>query len=111
MTPCDWTRYPGDWKATAAAAIAAAGDRCQGCGAEHGEDGTAGTTLTVHHPDRDPENPGARLTVLCARCHLSVEAHARRRQRVHESRVEGETMPDAWRRAQIGITADQMELT
>lgn len=53
---------------------------CQGCGYEHYQDGTQSTCLTIHHPDRDTPNPHARLTVLCAACHLAVERIARKRQ-------------------------------
>lgn len=81
MSPVDWSRYPDDWTAIALNAMHTADHRCQGCGAAHREDGTNGTILTVHHPDRDPENRDARLTVLCARCHLAVESMARARQR------------------------------
>jgi 5-methylcytosine-specific restriction endonuclease McrA len=79
--PCDPTRYPDDWPRLRTNALRRADRRCQGCGARHLEDGTIGTSLTVHHPDRDPENPRPRLTVLCARCHLSVEPQARARER------------------------------
>jgi hypothetical protein len=91
-------------------AMLAADHRCQGCGCVHREDGTTSTHLTVHHPDRDPENERARLTVLCAACHLSVEGIARRRERVHESRREGESMADAWARARAGTTDGQEAL-
>ena len=77
--PMDRSRYPQDWEARAQAVKEAAGWRCQRCGAGHLEDGTMGTCLTVHHPDRDPEHPEARTEALCARCHLRDEAQARRR--------------------------------
>jgi 5-methylcytosine-specific restriction endonuclease McrA len=105
--PCDWTRYPAEWDAMKRTALAAAGHRCQGCGVTHREDGTTSTHLTVHHPDRDPENPTARLTVLCAGCHLSVEAIARRRERIHADRHDGETVADAWARARNRLTPGQ----
>lgn len=92
-------RYPANWTVIADAAKAAAGGRCQGCGAAHREDGTNGSILTVHHPDRDPENPDARLTALCARCHLAVEAIARRR----EQRLAGVGVPDAVHALQLSI--------
>lgn len=111
MSPVDYSRYPANWGDMVHAALVTAGHRCQGCGCHHHEDETAGTILTTHHPDRDPENPDARLTVLCARCHLSVESHARRRERINASRVEGETIAGAWRRAQNRTSAEQMEIT
>lgn len=111
MSPMQRERYPDTWDEMRAAAVAAAAERCQGCGVEHREDGTTSSHLTVHHPDRDPENPDARLTVLCAACHLAVEPNARRRERIHASRAEGETMADAWRRARTGVLLEQMELS
>ena len=110
MTPVDYSRYPDDWPKMVANAHFAADWRCQGCGVRDREDETNSTKLTVHHPDRDPENPDARLTVLCAACHLAVEPVARRSERIHASRAEGETVASAWRRARLGVTADQMEL-
>ena len=108
--PADRSRYPDHWECMAAHAIARAGRRCQGCGCAHREDGTAGTILTVHHPDRDPENAEARLTVLCARCHLSVEAHARRRERIILTCEPGESIASAWRRARSGVAHEQESL-
>ena len=92
MSPVDYSRYPDDWKQIAAAAIEREG-ACQGCGCLHREDGTNGTILTVHHPDRDPENRDARLTVLCARCHLAVENMARARQRWAETGSRTDVVP------------------
>lgn len=81
MSPCDYSNYPAEWQIMRMDALDEAEHRCQGCGAAHMEDGTNGTCLTVHHPDRDTHNKSARLTVLCARCHLAVESMARARQR------------------------------
>lgn len=85
--PVDWSRYPADWKSLVESVkslcvpAGGTGPACQGCGAFHMEDGTNRTCLTTHHPDRDPGNRHARLTVLCAACHLAVESIARARQR------------------------------
>jgi hypothetical protein len=113
MSPMQRERYPDHWPTMVTNAHFAAGFRCQGCGCRDLEDGTTSTKLTVHHPDRDTENPDARLTVLCAGCHLAVEGIARRRERVHASRLPGETLADAWRRARTGALPDQqtMEVT
>lgn len=111
MSPMQRERYPDNWHEMRKAAAIAADHRCQGCGVEQREDGATSTALTVHHPDRDPENPRARLTLLCAACHLAVEPNARRRERIHASRAEGESMADAWRRARTGVIREQMELT
>lgn len=83
MSPMQRDRYPENWDELRADAVNAAAHRCQGCGAADLEDGTNRTRLTVHHPDRDPENPTPRLVALCAACHLAVEAIARSRDRLH----------------------------
>lgn len=83
MSPMDRTRYPDNWDELRAEAVNAAEHRCQGCGAADMEDGTNRTRLTVHHPDRDPENPTPRLVALCAACHLAVESIARSRDKLH----------------------------
>jgi len=75
--PMKRERYPSGWNDRARAAKEHAGWRCERCGTTHFEDGTRATVLTVHHPNRDPENPEARLQVLCARCHLQLEHAAR----------------------------------
>lgn len=72
------SKYPPNWKLTAAQVKAAAGWKCEKCGIGHMADGTMGSCLTVHHPDRDPENDDAKLVALCARCHLRDEARARK---------------------------------
>ena len=79
--PIDRRKYPVDWEEIALAVKEAAGWKCEWCGMGHMEDGTAGSILTVHHPDRDPGNPHGRLMALCARCHLKDEARARRTER------------------------------
>lgn len=76
--PVDWSRYHENFPARALTCKEAANWRCTRCGTRHMEDGTMGSCLTVHHPDRDPENPDARLEALCARCHLRAEAWARK---------------------------------
>jgi len=74
MVPIDLGKYPEDWKTRAKAVKEAAGWRCEECGIGHMEDGTMGSCLTVHHPDRDPANDDARLVALCARCHFKRTA-------------------------------------
>jgi len=75
--PIDKGRYPIDWDTTARGVKEAAGWKCEACGMPHMGDGTIGSCLTVHHPDRDPENENARLNALCARCHLKDERRIR----------------------------------
>ncbi len=79
--PIDRSKYPPDWERRAWAVKEAAGWRCEQCGIGHMEDGTMGSCLTVHHPDKDPGNPEARTRALCARCHLADERRIRKEQR------------------------------
>lgn len=76
--PMDRTKYPAGWDQRAVEVKEAAGWKCIQCGMGHMADGTMGSCLTVHHPDRDPENPDARLEALCARCHLAAERELRK---------------------------------
>jgi len=79
--PFDRSKYPDGWDEKAEAVKEAAGWKCEVCGIGHMEDGTMGSCLTVHHPDRDPENEDARLIAACARCHLKNERQARWEER------------------------------
>ena len=79
--PVDWGRYPEDWKAIALGVKEEAGWKCQKCGIGHMEDGSMGSCLTVHHPDKDTMNPEAVMEALCARCHLAADAEMRRDER------------------------------
>ena len=76
--PMDRSKYPDDWPRIAHEAKERAGWKCERCGAAHMEDGTMGTCLTVHHPDRDTGNSEARIEALCARCHLAADRELRR---------------------------------
>ena len=75
--PMDRAKYGDGWEIIAWYVKAAAGWRCSSCGIGHMTDKTISSCLTVHHPDRDPDNPGARLVALCAWCHLRAEARLR----------------------------------
>ena len=82
--PMDRSKYPDNWDEIATAVKEAAGWRCTNpeCGIGHLEDGTMGSCLTVHHPDRDPENePHARKQALCVRCHLKADRILRRQEK------------------------------
>lgn len=79
--PIDRAKYPTGWDLVARAAKEAAGWKCEQCGMGHMADGTMGSCLTVHHPDRDPGNDQARLVALCARCHLEAERRIRKEGR------------------------------
>lgn len=79
MSPWIRSKYPESWDELAQAVKKDAGWQCEWCGQRHDPD-LPGATLTVHHPDRDPDNPSARLLALCQKCHLRDEADARRRE-------------------------------
>ena len=79
--PIDKSRYPDNWDEISLAVKEEAGWVCERCGTPHMSDGTMGSCLTTHHPDRDPENPHALIQALCARCHLKDEPRARRAER------------------------------
>ena len=79
--PIDREKYPDDWEAMAAACKERAGWKCERCAVGHRADGTMGSCLTVHHPDKDTGNPDARLEALCARCHLSADRKLRKAER------------------------------
>lgn len=79
MTPWTPEKYPDTWAQLAEQCKAAAGWKCEWCDQRHDPD-LPGAILTVHHPDRDPDNADARLLALCQRCHLRDEADARRRE-------------------------------
>ncbi len=76
--PVNWSDYPADWPEMARKCKDAAGWKCERCGMAHMGDGTMGSCLTVHHPDKDPGNAEAKTQALCARCHLAADRKLRR---------------------------------
>jgi hypothetical protein len=92
--PCDYRRYPPNWKGEIRPAILArAGDRCEGsprypdCRAAnrqpHPVTGSK-VVLTVAHLDHDTShNAPSNLRALCQRCHLTYDIgfHAENRRR------------------------------
>ena len=72
MRPETKAAYPSDWKLIS---LEVRGDRnysCEGCG-QYGS--RPGNPLTVHHIDFNPANNiKANLLLLCAKCHLKVQA-------------------------------------
>lgn len=105
--PMDPNRYPDDWDERARQAKDEAGWKCQKCGIANLEDGTMGSCLTVHHPDRDPENRHARLEVLCARCHLKDEAVRRRLELLAEQEKTQLILP--FKEGIIQLTPEQLD--
>jgi len=82
--PMQRHKYPKEWKQIAEEFKDAAGWKCQECEIGHMEDGSMGSCLTVHHPNRDPENRDAVKKALCARCHLAAERELRRKEKGNE---------------------------
>jgi len=76
--PIDYSKYPNNFKDTARKLKDKAGGKCENCGIGNMEDGTMGSCLEIHHPDKDPHNPYARTEVLCAKCHLNADAKLRK---------------------------------
>lgn len=76
--PCDYTRYPANWKQIRAAILERAGHKCEGCGAvNHQPHPVTGSrvVLTIAHLDHDPSGTDpARLRAWCQKCHNSYDA-------------------------------------
>lgn len=85
--PYDVRLYATNFAQRALAAKRRANYCCRHCGMRHG-DWTLNrfglpvrVQVGVAHLDHDVWNPGARLRVLCRRCHLRYDARDRRRKR------------------------------
>jgi hypothetical protein len=77
--------YPSDWKLQAAACLARAGYRCEGCGIPHGvlrvgKRSKSPYIVYLHaaHVNHDPENPEAELKALCPACHMKHDRQTER---------------------------------
>jgi len=76
--------YPPDWDEIAERIKKKNKYRCEICGHKH--DPQNGYCLTVHHLDRDPQNNEEyNLVSGCQRCHLRLEAHAKRLEKRGET--------------------------
>lgn len=86
--PCDYSKYPKNWKAIRTRIMERAENRCEchgECGLHRGrrcieKHGTKATwargkiVLTIAHMDHDPEhNDGDNLRAYCNRCHLRYD--------------------------------------
>ena len=116
--PCDYSKYPADWKAIRARILARAADQCEHCGlrnhatifrykadpakwrepngCDQGESDPAvypvTIVLTIAHLDHDETNHAVaddRLAALCQRCHLCYDAPEKARRR----QAKAATMP------------------
>ncbi len=73
-------QYPPDWPEIAERIKKKKVYHCEIC--KHKHDPQNGYCLTVHHLDRDPQNNEEyNLVSACQRCHLRLEAHAKRLQK------------------------------
>jgi len=76
--PIDRSRYPPNWDEISRAVRAAAGNRCQWCGAANQQPHPvtrSRVVLTVAHLDDNPmNNRPENLAALCQRCHLAYDA-------------------------------------
>lgn len=92
--PCDYSRYPPDWKAISLAVREAAGWRCEWCGAEQGKPNPvtgSKVVLTVMHLDHDTtNNDPANLKSACQRCHLRYDAQHHRKNAAATRRAKQE---------------------
>jgi hypothetical protein len=90
--PCDYSKYPADWKEIRARILTRAQHCCEFCGAAnykpHPRTGKR-VVLTVAHLDHDlTHNEDENLRALCQPCHLAYDAehHAetRRKKRISQ---------------------------
>lgn len=84
MSPCDYSRYPEDWREIRQRILARAQNRCEWCGAAnyepHPVTGSRVVLTVAHVENHDPMDcREENLAALCQRCHLRHDAkhHAR----------------------------------
>lgn len=94
--PCDYSKYPSNWKTEIRPRILArAGNRCERCGAEnykpHPETGSR-VILTIAHLNHDTtDNRDENLQALCQRDHLALDAGLHRRNSARTRRAKKQT--------------------
>lgn len=72
MNPKTKALYPKNWKLISLTIKGERNYECEGCG-QYGN--RFNNPLTVHHIDFNPQNNASEnLLLLCARCHLKVQA-------------------------------------
>lgn len=83
--PCDYSKYPPNWKEIRAQILERARNRCEGgspaypdCNAENGKPHPvtgSKVVLTIAHLDNNPANcDPSNLKAWCQRCHLTYDA-------------------------------------
>ena len=89
--PCDYSKYPGNWKEIREEILIRAGNRCELCGAENGKPHWktgSKVVLTIAHLDQGRENNKKyNLRALCQRCHNIIDLPyriKRRRERIRK---------------------------
>lgn len=75
--PCDYSKYPSNWKNLRIAILSRAENRCELCGGFNGEKQwkTGGKiVLTIHHINYNTaDNRLYNLIALCQRCHNKLD--------------------------------------
>lgn len=77
VMPCDYSRYPKNWKEIRQKILKRADNHCELCNAEnykpHWKTGSK-VVLTIAHIDQDVDNNADwNLLALCQRCHLKID--------------------------------------
>ena len=83
--PCDYSKYPENWKEIRKEILKRAGDKCELCGAENGKPHWktgSKVVLTIAHLDQDRKNNEKyNLRALCQRCHNIIDLPYRIKRR------------------------------
>ena len=94
--PCDYSKYPENWKEIRKEILIRAGNRCELCGAENGKPHWktgSKVVLTIAHLDQDRENNAKYNTrALCQRCHNIIDLPYRIKRRKERERMESGQM-------------------
>jgi len=81
--PCDYKKYPANWKWLRMSILARAKNRCELCNAKnyqpHWKTGSK-VVLTIHHINFNvKDNRDYNLIALCQRCHNKLDMPFRKR--------------------------------
>ncbi len=92
--PCDYSKYPPDWKQIRQRILIRENHKCKFCGAEnykpHPQTGSK-VVLTIAHLDHDETNwevKDERLAALCQRCHIRYDIPEKRIRRKEKKMLE-----------------------